>query len=468
MYYSSQIVASAFCPHSQGRLSCFPTLNHAKIPAPNWSLLRMKRIIPPVKGTRDFYPEQMAIRSWLYDAARSVAQSFGYQEYEAPMLESLALYAARSGEELVSEQAYVFADRGGDQIALRPELTASLARMIAQKQDQLTFPVRWWSFGPFWRYERPQRGRTREFFQWNVDILGADSPEADAENVAVLAAFFQRVGLQPEQVLILVNDRRLMDSSLEGLGVDAKLRPGVSVWLDRRARMPSDAWESEGRQVGLTALQVSELKALLQDQELWKRSQELRRFFAAVEALGFAKFVRFDPSIVRGLQYYTGTVFEAWEVGGDIRRAILGGGRYDNLLSEMGGTRLPAVGFAMGDLVMTLLLEKYQLLPTGLSVYPAPVLVTLFDRDTLPATLQLAGDLRRAGLNVATYTEPDKLSRQFKYADRTGVLVALVLGPEEIRSGQVSVKDLRSGTQEVVGRDLVVGACHRILEGQTR
>jgi histidyl-tRNA synthetase len=154
----------------------------------------MKKVIQPVKGTRDFYPEQMAIRVWLYNTMRQVSESFGYQEYEAPILESLELYASRSGDELVKEQAFAFTDRGGSEITLRPELTLSLARMVAQKQNELNFPVRWWSFGPFWRYERPQKGRTREFFQWNVDMLGVSSPEADAENAAVLATFFQRVG----------------------------------------------------------------------------------------------------------------------------------------------------------------------------------------------------------------------------------------------------------------------------------
>jgi histidyl-tRNA synthetase len=179
----------------------------------------MKSIIQPVKGTRDFYPEQMAIRTWLYNTARSVAESFGYQEYEAPILESLDLYAAKSGEELVKEQSYVFKDRGGSEIALRPELTPSLARMIAQKQDQLTFPVRWWSFGPFWRYEQPQKGRSREFFQWNIDLLGVDSPEADAELIAVAATFLRSVGLTPERAAIYVNDRRLINSQFESLGI---------------------------------------------------------------------------------------------------------------------------------------------------------------------------------------------------------------------------------------------------------
>jgi histidyl-tRNA synthetase len=424
----------------------------------------MKHIVPPVKGTRDFYPEQMAVRTWLYEMARSVAESFGYQQYEAPMLESLALYAARSGEELVKEQAYVFTDRGGEQIALRPELTASLARMIAQKQHQLVFPVRWWSFGPFWRYERPQRGRTREFFQWNVDLLGPDSPEADAENVAVLADFIRRVGLAPSQVMILVNDRRLMDSGLDHLGIQQKMRPAVSAWVDHRGRMTLDAWRSEGQKIGLTTAQLAGVQSMLEDSDQWRRSEELRRFFAAVRALGFEPYVKFDPSIVRGLMYYTGIVFEAWEVGGDIRRALLGGGRYDNLLTEVGGARLPAVGFAMGDVVMMLLLEKYGLLPTNLKIHPAAVLLTLFDADSYEATFQLARDLRRDGLSVAVYPQPDRLPRQFKYADKVQARLALVLGPEELRSHQVTVKELGSGQQRTVPREMVADVCRQALE----
>ncbi len=160
----------------------------------------MEKIIPSVKGTRDFYPEEMAIRSWLYQTLREVSESFGYQEYDGPFLEKIDLYAAKSGEELVKEQAFVFPDRGGDLITLRPELTPSLARMVAQRQRQLTFPLRWWSFGPFWRYERPQKGRTREFFQWNIDLIGANSPESDAELVAICVAFFKKNRFEPDQV----------------------------------------------------------------------------------------------------------------------------------------------------------------------------------------------------------------------------------------------------------------------------
>lgn len=427
----------------------------------------MKNVIPPVKGTRDFYPEQMVIRTWLYQTAREVAESFGYQEWEAPLLETLDLYAAKSGEELVKEQSYVFTDRGGNEITLRPELTPSLARLIAQKQQQLTFPLRWWSFGPFWRYESPQKGRTREFFQWNVDMLGPNTPEADAENVAVLATFFQRVGLTPNEVMILVNDRRLIDVQFDKFDVAKELRPEVSSWIDRREKMSPDEWEAYGKEIGLSDSQIENLKAMLNDKELWQQSPEQVRFYKAIDALGLSHFVQFDPSIMRGLLYYTGTVFEAWEVGGEIRRSILGGGRYDNLLSDVGGNSLPAVGFAMGDVVVTLLLEKYGLLPENLDVNPAPVLLTVFDEERQLASLKLATELRAAGLKVVVYPEAVKLGKQFKYADRIGARVALVLGPDEAEKGQVAVKNLLSGEQVTVGQDAVIAVVQGILAGES-
>jgi len=425
----------------------------------------MKNVISPVKGTRDFYPEQMAVRTWLYGMFREVAESFGYQEWEAPLLETLDLYAAKSGEELVKEQSYVFKDRGGDEITLRPELTPSLARLIAQKQQQLTFPLRWWSFGPFWRYERPQKGRTREFFQWNVDILGPDTPEADAENVAVLATFFQRVGITPKEVIILVNDRRLINAQFDRFNVDEGMRPAVSSWIDRRGKLSPSAWEAYGKEIGLTNTQLTNLKSMLDDRELWKQSPEQVRFYAAIKALGLSHFVQFDPSVMRGLLYYTGTVFEAWEVGGEIRRSILGGGRYDNLLSDVGGDSLPAVGFAMGDVVITLLLEKYGLLPKNLDVNPAPVLVTVFDQERQLASLELATKLRAAGLKVIVYPEEIKLGKQFKYADRIGAKVTLVLGPEEVEKGQVTIKNLLNGEQVVVPQDDAANVINAILAG---
>jgi histidyl-tRNA synthetase len=427
----------------------------------------MKSIIQPVKGTRDFYPEQMAIRTWLYETSRKVAESFGYQEYEAPILESLELYAAKSGEELVKKQSYVFPDRGGSQITLRPELTPSLARMIAQKQAKLTFPVRWWSFGPFWRYESPQKGRTREFFQWNVDMLGADSPEADAEVVAVLATFFQRVGLDPSKVMILINNRRLINSRFELLEIPKDKRSPVLAWIDRRAKMPLEAWEANSREIGISETQLINIKLMLDNKELWKQSEELIRFFSAIESLGLSNYVKFDPSIMRGLQYYTGTVFEAWAVGGEIKRSILGGGRYDNLLADVGGESLSGVGFAMGDVVISLLLQKNGLMPKNLQIQPASVLVTVFDQERLLLSFKLAAELRRAGLNVAIYPEPSKLPKQFKYADKIRAKITVVLGPDEMINNQVTIKNLLNGEQLTVGREQAVGVIRQILESKS-
>ncbi|MGE5776806.1 MAG: histidine--tRNA ligase, partial [Chloroflexota bacterium] len=357
----------------------------------------------------------------------------------------------------------VFTDRGGSEITLRPELTPSLARLIAQKQNELNFPVRWWSFGPFWRYERPQKGRTREFFQWNVDMLGASSPEADAENAAVLATFFQRVGLSPQQVLILVNNRRLIDDRFDAFDIPTEKRPAVSSWIDRREKMTPEAWLEYGKEIGLSPEQITNLKEMLADKNLWKQSVELTRFFAAVESLGLSQYFEFDASIMRGLLYYTGTVFEAWEVGGDIKRSILGGGRYDNLTRDVGGDPVPATGFAMGDVVISLILEKYGLMPKELNVNPAPVFVTVFDQDRVSDSLKLASELRRAGLKVVCYPEVVKLQKQFKYADRIGAKVTLVLGPDEVQNGLVAVKNLLNGEQVTIAREMVAETIRKIL-----
>jgi len=424
----------------------------------------MKNIIPPVKGTRDFYPEQMAVRTWLYGTVRRVSETFGYQEWEAPILETIDLYAAKSGDELVNQQSFVFPDRGGDMIALRPELTPSLARLVAQKQNELILPLRWWSYGPFWRYERPQRGRTREFFQWNIDLIGVDSPEADAELIAIAASFLQQVGLSSQQAVILVNDRKLTNSQLENLGIPAEKRPDFLGLIDRRLKMQPADWDRNALDLGMSQAQLDGMKAFLADPILWEQSETLVRVFAAVEALGVKEYVRYDSNIIRGLLYYTSTVFEAFDLTGGVRRAILGGGRYDNLMAQVGGDPLPAVGFAMGDVVITLMLETLGLLPANPGRSPADVLVTVFNSDLQPASMKLAAQLRAAGLKVVCSSEPGKLPRQFKLADRMGIKVILVLGPDEAAQGLVTLKDLSTGTQELIEQAALPGAVKNILE----
>jgi histidyl-tRNA synthetase len=423
----------------------------------------MKKVIPAVKGTREFYPEEMALRNFINEKIRLASESFGYQEWDAPFIESIELYAAKSGEELVNKQSFVFSDRGGEKVTLRPELTPSLARMIAKKQSELTFPLRWWSFGPFWRYEQPQRGRTREFFQWNIDMIGASSPESDAELIAVAVTFFKLAGLRPDQVQIRVNDRRLMTAQCKLIGVPAEKQAEVNALIDRQPKMKPETWDENALELGLSQSQLARLKGMLIDKQLFKNSPELVRVFAALKSLGVSDYVVFEPTIVRGLLYYTGTVFEAFDLTGSVSRALFGGGRYDNLLGAVGGDPLPAVGFAMGDVTMGLLLRDAGLLPSGISS-PAQVLVTVFDDSLLLESYRLAADLRASGINVAVYPESAKLPKQFKYADKMGMRVVLVIGPDEASSWKATIKNLKDGSQETVLQADLEKQIRKILE----
>ncbi len=422
----------------------------------------MKPTIRPIKGTRDFYPAEMAFRTWLYGQVKAASQKFGYQEWEAPILESLELYAAKSGEELVKEQSFVFADRGGDTITLRPELTPSLARMVAQRQRELPKPIRWWSFGPFWRYERPQKGRTREFFQWNIDLLGVNSPYADAELVAVGVEFFKSVGLSAQQIVIKVNSRELMEEQIAQLGVPLDRIEGIYRLIDKLDKLPTEKWRAYGiEDIGLSAAQVDRLSALLNNRELWRESANLTAFFNAVADLGVSDYVEYDPSIIRGLAYYTGVVFEARDRSGEFR-AILGGGRYDNLVGDVGGDPLGGIGFAMGDVVISLLLDQLGLKPE-LRPNPADVLVTIFDAALARTSAKAAAQLRSGGVNTELYPETAKLDKQLKYANAQAIPIAVIIGPGEAGQGQATVRDLRSGQQRIVMQDQLIEVVQGLL-----
>jgi histidyl-tRNA synthetase len=414
----------------------------------------MKTIIQAVKGARDFYPEEMAFRTWLYAQIRKVSESFGYQEWDGPFLEKLELYAAKSGDELVKEQSFVFPDRGGDMITLRPELTPSLARMIAQRQNELVFPVRWWSFGPFWRYERPQKGRSREFFQWNIDLIGPNSPEADAELISIGALLLKQLGISPDQVKIYVNNRKLMEAEVVGMGIKPELQKAVFHIIDRKDKLDPQAWRTYAMEQGLEDSQVDGLEVLLADNNLWKKSIDLTRMFHLLEIAGLADYVEYDPNIIRGLEYYTGTVFEARDKDGDFR-AILGGGRYNNLVGDVGGQPVGGIGFAMGDIVIRLVLQKFGCLPS-FQVQPAKVMVTVFDETIADHSYALAGTIRAHEIAASCYPEIAKLPRQFKYADRNGVRLIVIIGPDEAAAGQVTVKDLQDGTQATLAENNLV------------
>ncbi len=414
----------------------------------------MSKIIQKVKGTRDFYPEEMAQRQWLIEKLRVASEAFGYRQYDGPCLEQIELYAAKSGEELVKEQAFVFNDRGGDPITLRPELTPTISRMVASQQNQLTFPLRWWSFGPCWRYERPQKGRTREFFQWNIDQIGSNSVLADAELLAVAARFFKEVGLTPDLVQLRVNDRELMDAELVRIGLSDDQKKDMLRLIDRLDKLPADVWDKLVLEAGLSEDQLGELKALLNNQDLWQKSEKLVQVFEVLESLGVSQYVSYDPRIIRGLDYYTGIVFEAHDTKGEFR-AILGGGHYADLVADVGGKPTPGVGFAMGDVVVMLVLEKYGLLPSE-AIDPNALFMTVFDETTLAASLKLAAELREAGYQVVM-SEVDRLGKQFRFADRIGVRRVIVLGPNEIEQEKVVVKDLKSGEQEEIDKSQLLG-----------
>jgi histidyl-tRNA synthetase len=352
---------------------------------------------------------------------------------------------------LVQEQSFVLTDRGGDELALRPELTPSLARMVAQRQSALILPVRWFSFGPFWRYERPQRGRTREFFQWNIDLLGAETPAADGEIVAIGAVFLDSLGLTADEVAIHLNSRRLMERKLAEMGIGDDLFMDVFHLIDRRERLSPDKWTAWALEIGLETEQLGALTDLLSNPDVWQESDELCQVFATAEAFGVADYLVFDASIVRGLDYYTGPVFEAYDRKRDFR-AIFGGGRYDDLVADVGGDPITGVGFAMGDVIIELLLDRVGKRPR-LPTSPSRVLVTLFAAELYPQTLALAAGLRQAGISTEQVLEPIRLGKQVRYADRKGIPYVAILGPDELAVGKVVLKNLVTGEQQAYSEE---------------
>ena len=291
-------------------------------------------------------------------------------------------------------------------------------------------------------------------------MIGVNTPESDAELVAVAASFLKEVGLSPKQVQLYVNDRRLTNQTLADLGVTEGLRPEAVHLIDRQNKMTPEAWEANALEIGLTPAQLDGLKLNLVDKNLWKKSVPLQRIFTMLECLGVLEYVTYDAHIIRGLDYYTAVVFEAFDVDGG--RSILGGGHYDNLVSDVGGDPLPAVGFAMGDMMISVTLEKYGLMPKVGSI-PDTVLVTVFDEALFPASYRLAAELRQDGIKTITYPEMAKLQRQLKFADRMGILTAVIIGPDEEANGQVVVKDLGRRTQETLPRSEAAGYIKQLL-----
>ena len=414
----------------------------------------------PPKGTRDFYPEDMRMRNWLFDHFKQVAKLHGFVEYDSPVLESESLYTRKAGEE-VTEQLYNFVDKGDRAVALRPEMTPSLARMVMAKKGGLTLPLKWFSIPQCWRYERTTRGRRREHFQWNMDIWGVPQETAEVELMRAMVTFFERVGLTSEDVGIKVNSRLVIGEVLTELGIPEDLFAATCVLIDKLEKVPIDAIQGELNELGLERSVVEKLLEVLTNNSLdslksalgedSQAVKQLEKFFELAEAYGITDWLILDASVVRGLAYYTGVVFEAFDRRGELR-AIAGGGRYDKLLETFGGDPTPAVGFGFGDAVIVELLKDRGLLPS-FDASGIDCVIFAMNDDLYTSAISVANKLRGSGLSVDVILENKKAKWVFKHADRIGAQYCFIVGAEEIANGEVSVKDLSEGKQESVKID---------------
>jgi histidyl-tRNA synthetase len=417
----------------------------------------LKLSTQPYKGTRDFYPQDMRIQRWMFSQMSAVVESFGYEPYDGPMLEPFELYAAKSGEELVNQQLYWLMDRGERKMAVRPEMTPTLARMVAGKIHELPRPVRWYSIPNLWRYERPQRGRLREHWQLNVDVLGGDPLLADAEILTLALEIMKSFGGE-SLVAVRVNNRRLMDHFFGKLGLDASKALAVTKAIDARAKIGEEKYSTWLKDLGVTEVQKAEMESFFKASfaEVERKydcdgTRELRALFDLLAESGVkAEQVFFDPQVLRGLDYYTGTVFEMYDTSPENHRAMFGGGRYDNLVGLFGKEKLPGVGLGMGDVTLRNFLETHKLLPEAVS--GVDVLIGLPSREFRTHAESLARELREAGLVVMTPLSIEGFGPQLKIAAKHQARFAVLFGDSEWAKGEIIIKELATGEQKVIPR----------------
>ncbi|MFN5560609.1 MAG: histidine--tRNA ligase, partial [Opitutaceae bacterium] len=405
-------------------------------------------------GFREFYPDAMARRNHLFRLWRQTATAFGFAEYDAPVLEPLDLYKTKSGNE-IEAQLFSFTDKGGREVALRPEMTPTVCRLVGEKASALKRPIKWFSIAEFYRYERMQKGRGRCFFQFNADIFGEPGIEAETELIALLTQCLCGFGLTADDFFIRLSDRNLWFYFLEALGFDDARSRSLLTAVDRYEKLGDEAFKEDAAQFGpldeerrariLAFLAIRSLPALeaavasLASERIAARLEDWRRLLGNLDAMGLSRFVEVDLGVVRGLAYYTGFVFEAFDRKGELR-ALAGGGRYDDLVGKLGYAEMPAVGFAIGDMTFALLLEQRGLMPT---LVQAPDVYVVIGG---PAERRAAfGDihaLRSAGYRVEYPMREMAFGKQFKAAAESGARLALIYGTDELAKGVVKVRDL--------------------------
>ena len=416
----------------------------------------------PYKGTRDFYPRDMKLRNWFFGNIRRTLELCAFDEYNGPMLESLELYAAKSGDELAREQTYNFTDRGGRDLAIRPEMTPSVARMVAAKMGELNYPLKWFSIPNMYRYERPQRGRLREFWQLNVDIFGCDTYEADLDVIESAISVLCSFGADESMFRVHINNRRFFNDVIAAVcGTDAEGAKKVSKIVDRKNKIPREAYVKELTELGLSPSQIDGIDALYtMDVKTAtalcpdsQGSQELISLFNALEKTGLYKYCMFDFGIIRGLDYYTGTVFEVFDEAPENNRAMFGGGRYDNLVGLfVKNAKISGVGYGMGDVTLENFLVTHNLVP-NLYGEERRVLVTRFDDVPYEAYVTLAAELRAKGITSTVYLGTKKFGKQIDYAIKENYSHVVILGASEWEGGKVKVKNLATREEIEIDRN---------------
>ena len=411
--------------------------------------------LQPVKGTRDFFPDEMRLRNWLFEVWRNVSEQAGFEEYDTCVLEHEELYVRKTGDE-ISKQLYSFEDKGGRRLSLRPEMTPSLARLVLQQEKSLSFPIKWFSMPQCFRYERMTKGRRREHFQWNADIIGQHEVVAEAEILMLLISACESMGLSTNDFRVFINDRRILNAILSQINVPQVLHSEVMVIMDKRDKIPPEALSKMLQEMRMTTKQVGQLNEYLSKSDLEELREnlkntegieELQHLMKLMETAGYKNYLQFDISIVRGLSYYTGAVFEVNSPEKQ-HRAICGGGRYDSLLSTYGGETVPAVGFGFGDVVVLDVLkelERFPELPRKLDYTIIP-----FANEQIGTALKIAAELRLQGSTVDCNFSMKKMKKMMQQAHESGAAKAILLFPDELSDDKVVIRDMQLHEQKPV------------------
>lgn len=428
--------------------------------------------IDPYKGVRDFFPEDMAIQNQIFSIWRSVTEKYGYQEYNASVLEPAELYKAKSGEEIIQRQTYTFIDRGEREVTLRPEMTPTVARMVAQRKRELGYPLRWYSIPNFFRYEQPQKGRLREFWQLNVDIFGVDNLQAEIEGIAMAYEITKGYGLKDTDFEIRIGNRKILNYITSTIfGLDAEKSQRMLKLIDQKRKIPADIFDSTAESIledTVDGPRITQFKTLMNSQnfeaftsnlpqsgEEHEGLREIKEVIAGLEKLGITNAV-FDQTLTRGADYYTGVIFEVFDKNPENRRSVFGGGRYNDLLSLFGGDNVPAFGFGAGDVVARDLMETYGAITSPEKTYPADIYICLMNKEVADYGQDLAQKLRERGFRVSLDYSFRKLGDQIKNANKIHIPNIICIGEEEVKTGNFKLKNLKSGEEKTFTAETLV------------